>query len=127
MRAASADAQRAYMSLHRWIDLFLETPGIVLAVAGGVGTLAAAGFLQPGAPWPPWLIWKIACGSFAAAANLICVGFVLARWRAASSCEPGATPLKDARVRFWSRCVMATGVGVPAAVVALVLGLANAR
>jgi hypothetical protein len=126
-RIGRPDRQRAFMSLHRWIDLCVETPGIVLAVSGGVGTLAAAGFLQAGAPWPVWLRWKVLCGSFAAVANLVCVGFVLARWRACSRCDAGNAPLGDARVRFWSRCVLATGVGVPPALVALFLGLTNAR
>jgi hypothetical protein len=127
MRTRNPDAQRAFISLHRWVDISIEGPGILLAVVGGVGTLAQTGFLQSGVSWPTWLVWKVICGSMAAVANLVCVVFVLARWRACCRTPENAAPLADARVRFWSRCVLSTGVAVPAAFVALVLGLTYAR
>jgi hypothetical protein len=125
-RTQNADAQRAYISLHRWVDVSVEGPGILLAVVGGVGTLAQTGLLESGVSWPAWLWWKVVCGSIAAAANLVCVVFVLARWRACSRADGDLPPLANARVRFWNRCVLSTGAAVPAALVALALGLAHA-
>ncbi len=121
-RAPGAERQRALIDLHKLVDLVLEGPGILLTLGSGVGMLWLGGHLAPERSWPSWLVWMVVCGSLAAAANLICVLFVVARARAAST--TGATaPLEEPQVRRWHRRVAATGVGIPFALIALWFGV----
>jgi len=121
-RTRGAERQRALIELHRWVDLVLEGPGIFLTLGSGVAWLALAGYLAPGRPWPAWLLGMVVCGALAALANLVCVGFVVARARVAVTVATTA-PLEEPRVWRWHRRVLATGVGIPFALVALWLGL----
>jgi hypothetical protein len=121
---ATPDAQAALIRLHRLVDLVIEGPAIVLALAGGAWLVEQTwGFSF--SMWPTWLRVKIVTGAAAALANLVCVGFVLARANACARCAPGASPFTSPSVRSWSRCVLATGVGVPFAIVAFYLGVAH--
>ncbi|MBI3181217.1 MAG: hypothetical protein HYZ28_03640 [Myxococcales bacterium] len=118
-RERAPEGRAALIRLHRAVDLALEGPGILVTLSSGLLLLSSAGLLG-GGEWPDWLAWKVGCGGVAAAANLACVGFVLARARAAESSSPGS-----AATHKWTRAVWSTGIGVPFALAALWLALAR--
>lgn len=118
-RTSSPEAQRAFIRLHRAIDLVVEGPGIALAVTTGLAMLWWSGRLADLSLWPSHVRWMVLCGGVAAAANAACVAFVVRRDRAAASCPAGAAPLADQTVRRWHLAVALTGLGIPFALVAL--------
>ncbi|MBI1816366.1 MAG: hypothetical protein HYR72_15420 [Deltaproteobacteria bacterium] len=102
-----AVSRRTVAVAHRWIDLLFEIPVVIVVVGTGTLLLARA--------WPasPLLLVKVGAGSIAVIANLICVPLVHARWKETD----------DARVRALTRQVKMTGLAIPFAIAALVIGL----
>ena len=95
--------------LHYLIDLGLELPLLVAVLASG-------GILWSRSAPTPLLSLKIACGLAAVCANLVCVVFVVRRYRQRR--EPAAR-------RRWSRLVRASIVGLPFALAAAFLGFSR--
>ena len=95
--------------LHYRIDLLIEGP-LLLAV------LVSGALLWAAAPASPLLYVKIACGLVAVLANLLCLGFVVARYRRRDD--------RDARLR-WGRYVRGSILALPFALAAASLGLSH--
>ena len=117
-RTPEGTAQRTLIRLHKIIDLVLEGPAIIVVLVTGLVLI-----LNRPAPLPGWMWWKIGLGASAALANLICVFFVVARHRASSALDAHAIPNQSPPVRRWNIAIAITGVGVPAALGALWLGV----
>lgn len=118
-RSPPLEKRTVLIELHRTVDLALEGPGAVLAVVTGGLLLRAMGYFEPGASWPDWLRWKVACGLAAALVNVISVGCVVARARALRAGNEKA-------VGLWTHAIFATGLGLPFAAAAFLWGLAHA-
>lgn len=93
--------------LHHRIDLLVEGPLLVAVLVTGA-------LLWRRAPPSPILHVKIGCGLVAVVANLVCLGFVLLRWRD-----------RDDAVarRRWGRLVRGSIAALPFALAAAWLGL----
>jgi hypothetical protein len=99
---------------HYWIDLLLELPAATLVLVTGFLLLRSV-------PLTPMLAAKVAAGVIAVGANVYCVFPVVQRKRAAD-----AERLDDV-IRLSRNVDASAVVGVPAAVLALALGLFLAR
>jgi hypothetical protein len=103
---ARADFAAPLRTLHYWIDLFVEAPLLLAIVATGTA-------LAWGRPIDAALAAKMACGLATVCANAFCVLVVVRRKRA----EPDSS-----EARRLDRHVLASGLGAPFAVTALILG-----
>ena len=120
-RTKEREARRILIELHKRVDLLIEGPAAIVVLVTGALLLREGGWLN--APLPGWLAWKIGCGATAAAINLTCTFFVVARSRALA-----AAPLEaDARAvtRRWDALISATGVGFPLGIAAFYLAFAR--
>ena len=113
--AKSPELQPVVARFHDAIDRKVEIPLLVLIVASGLWLLQDANLSDP------WLWVKIAAGMTAIAANALCVIPVVRRKRAADAGSALSVLQGHARGVFLS-----AAIGVPAASVALVLGLMRA-
>jgi len=96
---------------HYWIDLLVELP-VLLGVA-------VSGMVLLSLTWPPtpWHVVKICCGGAAVAANLVCIALVLRRHKTLTMVGDDSA--------LWSmsrRISLTAAVGIPLALVAVVLG-----
>lgn len=98
----------AAVEFHFWIDLILELP-LLLAV------LITGGYLATHRPMDLRLAVKLTAALMAIGANLFCFAVVVVRHR--------ASPEKAAEL---THLVHASGLGVPAGLVALYIGLGYA-
>jgi len=106
----SAELRRAVARFHHVIDLYVELPLLAGVVLTGSILLVDA---QPDAR-----LWtKVGFGLGAVATNLACVYPVVRRGR-----EAGISPNDESFNRFTPWVYRAAGLGVPMALVALVLG-----
>ncbi|MCA9773338.1 MAG: hypothetical protein KC466_13070 [Myxococcales bacterium] len=96
--------------LHLWIDVFVEVPLLLAVVATGY-------FLLRETPITALLGVKIAFGLFAVGVNLWCTGVVVRRQRVAAGA--GAAVMRAESDRIF----LAIKLGLPAALIALYLGL----
>jgi hypothetical protein len=67
----------------------------------------------------------VGCGVLAAATNLVCAAFVVARARAFDAVPGSEDPWAAPSVRRWHRAILATGFGIPFAVAAFWLGFSR--
>lgn len=103
------DLRRAGATLHYYVDVAVEAPLIVAVVATGVALLLRR-------PLTADLLPKVALGSAAVLANVVCIVFVVKRHRGG-----------DEALRARSRVVLFTALaGVPCAAAAFVLGATRA-
>jgi hypothetical protein len=102
-------SRRLVAVVHGWIDIFFEGP-LVLAVL-------VTGCLLLARDWPanPLLLVKVGCGLIAVIANLVCIVVVNLRMKSTD----------DARVRTLAWYVKLTGLAIPFAVAALIIGLSG--
>ncbi|MBI3556540.1 MAG: DUF2269 family protein [Deltaproteobacteria bacterium] len=118
-RTASAARQRAYIDLHRIIDLVLEGPALLLSVITGILLLWRGGYLDDTHKWPSWFEDKLICATCVVVANLVCIGFVLLRAKNADNVPGNTAPLSQPGVQRWHYAVTSTFIGVPFALMAL--------
>ncbi len=120
-RTREREARRVLVELHRRVDVFIEGPAAIVVLVTGALLLRAGGWLER--PLPGWLAWKIGCGAAAAAINLACTGFVIARSRALAAAPESA----DARAvtRRWDALITASGIGFPLGIAAFYLAFAR--
>jgi hypothetical protein len=102
-----AASRRTVAVVHRWIDVLFEVPVVIIVIV--------TGGLLLGRAWPasPLLLVKVGAGIIAVIANLLCIPLVHARWKETD----------DVRMRALTRQVKMTGLAIPFAIVALVIGL----
>ncbi len=122
-RTGTRDGRRALVRLHRRVDLIVEGPAAVVVIVTGVMLLNETGRLA--GPWPGWLVWKVGCGVLAAATNLVCAAFVVARASAFDAVPASEDPWASPSVRRWHRAILATGFGIPFAIGAFWLGFSH--
>ena len=113
-RAASKPHGYAVAHNHFWIDMLLEVPAVLTVLVTGA-------LLLPGTSLTPLLAVKVGAGLLAAASNLACVVPVTLRRRAA---REEALP---AVIRHSRTIDHLSALGLPAAALALVLGLLPGR
>lgn len=109
-RADSREHGFAVARNHFWIDVLLEGPVAVVVLISGCVLLLNA-------PLTPLLGVKILAGSTAVIVNILCLAPVILRKRAADRGELGAVIKHSA----WIDRI--TVVGLPAALLALILGV----
>ena len=120
-KSSSPSGQRLLMRCHALTDRFIEGPGLIVAGITGFLLLADRGYLRADAVWPTWFKWKIAAGVAVLFTNACALIFVYKRYRASELVPEAQSPMTDPRVTPWIQRTMITSVGVPLAVVALVL------
>jgi hypothetical protein len=103
-----AAERRLVAVTHAWIDRVFELPIVIVVLVSGALLLARAW------PAPPLLLVKAGAGLLAVIANLVCFPLVHARGKATD----------DTRVRALAGRIRMTGIAIPFAIVALVIGLA---
>ena len=108
--AREPELLRHVARIHKRIDLFFEGPLIVLVLT--TGTILLVG------EWPvsPLILLKVGLGLTAVIANSICIPLVFLR----------AEATDDAAILQRSHQIRATGIAIPAAVAALLIGLSAA-
>ncbi|MBI3542863.1 MAG: DUF2269 family protein [Deltaproteobacteria bacterium] len=122
-RTKSAARQRAYIDLHRIVDLTVEGPALLLTLVTGTLLLWQRGYLSDTKLWPRWLEDKIICGLVVAAINIVCGFFVMVRARKTDNLPGNAAPLSDSTIQSWHYAVISTFIGVPFAMIALWLAV----
>jgi len=106
--AAHSDAEVcAAARAHRWIDILLEIPVVLVVIVTGSVLLVHAW------PAPTLLLVKVGAGLVAVAANLVCIPLVHGRSKATDV----------VRIRALTRQVKFTGLGLPFWLVAFWIGL----
>lgn len=109
-RAASKPHGYAVAHNHFWIDMLLEVPAVLLVLLTGA-------LLLKDTPMTPLLAVKVGAGLVAAAANLACVIPVTRRRRAARD------EALHSVIRHSRSIDRLSALGLPAAALALLLGL----
>ena len=107
----------AAIRFHFWMDLLIEVP-ILLAVAATGALMFWRLQISPTVPtiqMDRTLVLKVAAGLIAVLSNAVCVVLVVVRKKA------GGDPARTLRLTNW--IAVTPVVGVPCAVVALILGL----
>jgi predicted benzoate:H+ symporter BenE len=95
---------------HYWIDVLLEVPVALVVLVTGVMLLQVT-------PVTPWFLIKILAGLLAVAVNVVCLVPVIKRKAAADE-----ERLSDV-IRYSAVIDRITVVGLPAALIALMIGL----
>ena len=122
-RTKSAARQRAYIDLHRIVDLVLEGPALLLSVFTGILLLWRRGYFDDTHRWPSWFEDKLICAACVVVANLVCIGFVVLRAKNCDNVAGNSMPLEQPQVQRWHYAVTSTFIGVPFALMALWLAV----
>lgn len=109
LRARDDEAMRRAASEHYWIDAVIEVPLLVLVLGTGLMLTARA--------WPldGMHLVMVVSGTIAVAANVACVGFVIARERG----KTDAAVLRLNRRRVFACAILGAPFGLAAAAVGL--------
>lgn len=118
-RTTSAAKQRAYIELHRIVDVVLEGPALILTVITGFLLLWKRGYLVGTSIWPSWLEDKLICALIVVTLNLACIAFVLIRAKNTEQVLGGSAPLNHSIVRRWHLAVSSTFFAVPFGIILL--------
>jgi hypothetical protein len=100
-------SRRTIAVVHRWIDTLFEIPVAIAVFVTGSLLLARAW------PVPPILLAHAGAGLIPVVVNVICIKWVHARWKETD----------EARACNLTRRVKLTGLGIPFAILALIIGL----
>jgi hypothetical protein len=104
---AAPPQARVAAAVHFWIDALFEIPLVAGVAATGALLAWRHGPLAP-------LLWvKLACSGLALAGAAICAGLVVLRYRRRDD---------EARLRRYRRPILLTGLAIPPALAAAVLG-----
>jgi hypothetical protein len=106
LSARDPGALRTAAVVHKWIDILFEGPVAIAVLVTGALLLARAW------PAPPVVLIHAGLGVVPAVVNLVCMKWVLSR----------AGETDDARVRALTWKVKVSGLGIPVAMVAFVVG-----
>jgi hypothetical protein len=109
-RAESKPHGFAVARNHYWIDLLLEIPAAIIVLISGALMLSSVALT-------PLLVVKVLAGSIAVGVNLICI-VPVARRKAAADAQQLAEVVRHSR-----RIDQITVIGLPAGLVALLIGL----
>lgn len=124
-KTKSAAKQRAYIDLHRILDVVVELPALLLTFATGALLMWRYGYFNNSAVWPAWLEDKLIAASVAVAVNLICMVFVQLRARRTDDLIGTTMPLASSGVRGWHLAVSSTALGFPFGLIALWMALSG--
>lgn len=107
LQARDAVKQHFVANVHRWVDILVEGPLVLLTLISGALLLARV--------WPvsPLLLFKVGAGMTAIVANFICIPLVHKRWQARD----------DAALADYTKKIGLTGIAIPVALVAFVIGV----
>jgi putative copper export protein len=115
----TSSEQKAFIDLHRRIDLAIELPSILGVIISGVLLMSRHGYFHDTVKWPIWLEDKLIAAAFAIIANLLCMIFVVQRARNTDNLLGAVTPLSQSRIRIWHMAVSSTIIAAPFGAIAL--------